>query len=62
MPQALPATVQSLSLAGCDLVTGRGLARLTRLQTLRLSSCPKITPAAMQARQGLNSSHLPALK
>ena len=48
--QALPKAVTSLSLAGCDLVTGSGLGRLTRLRSLRFSSSPKVTPSALQVR------------
>ncbi|KAK9804774.1 hypothetical protein WJX72_004745 [[Myrmecia] bisecta] len=45
---ALPQTLVHLSLSCCDRVTGRGLARLKSLETLRLSGCPAITPEAMQ--------------
>ena len=38
-----------VTLAGCDLLTGAGLGRLSRLQTLRLNSCPQVTEASIQA-------------
>ena len=37
-----------LNLAGCDLLTGGGLGRLSRLQTLQLNSCPRVTEASVQ--------------
>ncbi len=47
--QAIPTSVTMLTLAGCDLLTGAGLGRLSRLQTLQLNSCPQVTEAAIQA-------------
>jgi len=41
--------VTTLTLAGCDLLTGTGLGRLSRLQNLRLNSCPQVTEASIQA-------------
>ena len=49
--QAIPTSMTTLTLAGCDLLTGVGLGRLSRLQTLRLNSCPQVTEASIQVSQ-----------
>lgn len=56
--QAIPLTVTSLTMAGCDLLHGKGLARLTQLQSLHLSSCPRVTPAAIQVPPICNPRHI----
>jgi hypothetical protein len=48
MLQALPIGLSHLHLSACERLTGQGLARLSRLRSLRLSGCPAITETAVQ--------------
>lgn len=49
-PQALPLGLSHLHLSSCDRLRGEGLARLSRLRSLRLSGCPAVTDLSAQVR------------
>jgi len=46
---ALPVGLTALHLSTCERLQGEGLSRLAHLRSLRLSGCPAVTEAAVQA-------------